>query len=68
MSEHIYDSTIPYCKICGKPFQYIGDVPGTGWPIGHEPYCTCIKTVPVLGGFEFPKKPFKFCPHCGERL
>ena len=65
MSEHT-NNTSPFCKVCGKPYTYVGD--NVGWPAGSEPYCTCIKTVPVLGGFEFPKKPFKFCPHCGERL
>ena len=35
------DNTSPFCKKCGKPFIYIGDVLE-----GQEPpYCTCEKNI-----------------------
>lgn len=41
------------CFGCRKPYQYIGDVPDGGWPIGEEPYCTCGTTI---------------CEKCGQRV
>ena len=43
------------CRKCGKQYNYLGDFPEGGWPVGTAPYCTCndesFKYVGMLTGF-----------------
>lgn len=42
MSDTVKTYTRPStCDKCHKPFQFVGDVPDGGWPVGQGPYCTC---------------------------
>lgn len=49
------------CKLCGRPFIYVGDVPPGGFTKGFEPYCTCHDKS------EFVSQPVTGwkCPVCG---
>jgi len=41
------------CKKCGKPVNYVGDVPENGFQVGREPWCTCGTHI---------------CTKCGQRV
>ena len=47
------DNTSPYCKKCGRPYTYVGDV----FDKDNPPFCTCGQV-----------DEWKFCPHCGKEL
>lgn len=52
-----------YCKKCGKPFCYVGDVPPNGWTKGLEPYCVCGDT--KLDDLTLIYPQGWICPICG---
>ncbi len=49
-----------FCPKCGKPYNYVGDIPECGFPVGLEPYCTCGTEICGKCGQRYTPKP---CDH-----